>query len=413
MNGSLLKQRIETSPAFVLDEDQVIANLKPLQALRQATGCKILYSMKALPLASLLALLRTEVDGISVSSLFEARLAKEIFADHGSIHFTTPGMRADEFAELAGICSHISFNSLSQYQRLRDLSAGYSKGLRINPKLSFVGDERYDPCRRHSKLGVDVDLLTRPLNTVRPEFVEGHTKSGFDKLGPNGIPVINRAGLIIQDGLPEDVEGLHFHTVFGFESFLPLQQTLTRLLPVIESQPKLKWLNLGGGYLYNRIADQRPLIELLTNLKQRFGLEIYLEPGKAIVGDAGFLLTTVLDRFISDGKSVLVLDTSVNHNPEVFEYQIKPILLEEDGSGDESAILVGSTCLAGDLFGEYRFNRLPEVGDKLVFSNVGAYSLIKASRFNGYNLPDIYAIRAGCVGLRKSYNYEDFRQQWL
>ncbi len=170
--------------------------------------------------------------------------------------------------------------------------------------------------------------------------------------------------------------------------------------------------NLGGGYLFNKITDHGSVIKLIKQLKTEFAVEVYLEPGKAVVGNAGYLLTTVVDRFDSDGKTVLVLDTSVNHNPEVFEYQIKPLLLEEYPEEGQVAILAGLTCLAGDLFGEYRFKRLPEVDDRLVFSDIGAYSLIKANRFNGYNFPDIYRISHGRLCLNKRYEYEDYRKAW-
>jgi len=375
MNPTALKRQIPSSPAFVLNEAQVLANLQPLLALRQATGCKILYSMKALPLASLLELLSGRVDGISVSSLFEARLANEVLgAESGSIHLTSPGIRSDEFHELGQLCSHISFNSLSQFQRLHTLADGYSKGLRVNPKLSFANDQRYDPCRLHSKLGVDIALL--------------------------------------QNGVPDGIEGLHFHTVFACLDFAPLQQTLEKLLPILKCS-QLKWLNLGGGYLYHGIANQGQITELIKRLGVEFGVDVYLEPGKAVVGNAGYLLTTVLDRFVSDGEEVLILDTSVNHHPEVFEYQRKPRLLEEDEAGERTAILAGSTCLAGDLFGEYRFEQIPEVGDKLVFADVGAYSLIKANRFNGYNLPDVYGLKQGQLNLLKRYEFDDYRRQWV
>ena len=370
---TVLKQQIGHSPAFVLDLDQVHRNLQVVQQVRQAVDCKMLYSMKALPLAALLSALKGDVDGVSVSSLFEARLAKEIIGEEGGLHLTTPGLRGDEFAELSGLCSHISFNSLSQYQRLHELGTGYSKGLRINPKLSFADDVRYDPCRLYSKLGVDISAL--------------------------------------QNGLPTDIEGLHFHTVFGRTDFQPLQDTLTKLEPLLKRQP-LKWLNLGGGYLYHHIADLNPLIELIGHLKNHVTDDVYLEPGKAIVGNAGYLLTTVLDRFDSDGKSVLVLDTSVNHHPKVFEYQIKPTLLEENAQASHSAIVAGATCLAGDLFGEYRFDRIPEVGDKLVFADVGAYSLIKANRFNGYALPAVYLWQGEHLHWLNTDDYVDYRRQW-
>lgn len=368
-------RQIPSTPAFVLDEDQVIANLQSLLALRQATGCKILYSMKALPLLSLLTLLKGKVDGISVSSLFEARLAKQALGEAGgSIHLTTPGLRAEEFTELGQLCSHISFNSWPQYQRLQALADGYSQGLRVNPKLSFADDNRYDPCRPFSKLGVDIGLLA--------------------------------------DGLPDNIEGVHFHTVFSQQHFQPLLQTVAKLLPILKSHQNLKWLNLGGGYLYPRIADQQPLIELIRQLREDLGIDVYLEPGKAFVGNAGYLVSTVLDSFESDGKQVLVLDTSVNHHPEVFEYQIKPLLLEEETNGGQTAMLVGCTCLAGDVFGEYRFKRLPQPGDRLVFSQLGAYSLIKANRFNGYNLPDVYLMADSSMRLHKRYGFEDYFSQW-
>ena len=369
-----LKASISNTPAFILDLDQVNANLQPLKHLRQATDCKVLYSMKALPLSGLLKALVGQVDGISVSSLNEARLAREVFADPASLHLTTPGLRPDEFKQIDGLCSHISFNSLSQYQRFKDQTLNASKGLRINPKLSFADDERYDPCRKYSKLGVNIHELSA--------------------------------------GLPTDVEGLHLHTVFSQTDFKPLQQTLNALHPLLSRQTHLKWLNLGGGYLFHSIADFTPLITLIQQLNQQGIPDIYLEPGKALVGNAGYLLTTVLDRFVSDGKTVLILDTSVNHHPEVFEYQRKPALLDEDPQGSQSAILAGSTCLAGDLFGEYRFKQLPEVGEKLVFADVGAYSLIKASRFNGYALPAVYFWKEGGVRLVKKDDYEYFRGQW-
>ena len=369
-----LKASISNTPAFILDLDQVNTNLRPLQNLRQATDCKVLYSMKALPLSGLLNALVGQVDGISVSSLNEARLAREVFADPASLHLTTPGLRPDEFKQIDGLCSHISFNSLSQYQRFKDQTLNASKGLRINPKLSFADDERYDPCRKYSKLGVNIHELSA--------------------------------------GLPTDVEGLHLHTVFSQTDFKPLQQTLNALHPLLSRQTHLKWLNLGGGYLFHSIADLTPLITLIQQLNQQCIPDIYLEPGKALVGNAGYLLTTVLDRFLSDGKTVLILDTSVNHHPEVFEYQRKPALLDEDPQGSQSAILAGSTCLAGDLFGEYRFKQLPEVGEKLVFADVGAYSLIKASRFNGYALPAIYLCQQGELSLVKNDDYSDYRRQW-
>lgn len=373
-NWDELKAGIRQSPAFIVDFDQVAANLRPLEAIRQTSGCKVLYSVKALPLAGLLADLVGRVDGFSASSLFEAKLAADVAAGNGSLHLTTPGLRSDEFPALAALCSHISFNSLSQMDRLAGLAQGCSMGLRLNPKLSFADDLRYDPCRPHSKLGVAVDELA--------------------------------------NGLPAGIEGLHLHTVFGQTDYRPLFASLDKLAPLMARSGRLHWLNLGGGYLYHRIAEQRPLIERIADLRERVAEQIYLEPGKALVGNAGFLLCSVLDSFVSDGKTVLVLDTSVNHHPEVFEYQRRPQLLEENPSGKASAILAGCSCLAGDLFGEYRFDRLPKIGEKLVFADVGAYSLIKANRFNGYALPSVYRLQQGALHGLWQDDYAHYRQCW-
>jgi carboxynorspermidine decarboxylase len=366
---------IPSSPAFVLDTDQVLSNLSSINALRLASGCKVLYAMKALPLATLLSFLKPHVDGIAVSSLFEARLAKQVLGEFSSLHLTTPGLRTDEFSELAQLCSHISFNSLGQQQRLQAMAGGYSAGLRINPKRSYLQDARYDPCRQHSKLGIDIAEL--------------------------------------QNAWPESIHGLHLHTLFSAHYFQPLIETVHSLLPLLKRHGKLKWLNLGGGYLYNSITDQSELLALLDILHKDYAEQVFIEPGKAFVGNAGYLVSTILDSFISDGKTVLILDTSVNHHPEVFEYQTRPNFFPIEADSGETAILAGSTCLAGDIFGEYRFKQLPKVGERIIFSQVGAYSLIKANRFNGYNLPDIYQLKNGQANLLKQYDYAAYERQWL
>ncbi|MFI3197856.1 MAG: carboxynorspermidine decarboxylase [Methylococcaceae bacterium] len=377
MDFQHIKDSISSSPAFVLDAGEIINNLKALNTLRHRCGCKVLYSIKSLPLVSVLELAKPFIDGFSVSSLFEARLANEILAGQGGIHLTTPGIRPDEWQDMAGLLTHISFNSLTQYQRLAATCPVQTAiGLRINPKLSFLKDDRFDPCRPHSKLGVDIDELW-------------------------------------QSSCLDQVKGLHIHNVFSATDLMPLIKTVDKLRSYFgKSLAQLDWLNLGGGYLFNQIKDHRPFIDLVNQLKKDFDLDVYIEPGKAVVGHAGYLVTTVIDCFVSDGKTIVILDTSVNHNPEVFEYQRQPDCHEHDPKGSYPAILAGSTCLAGDVFGEYRFNKPLAVGDKLVFKNVGAYSLVKANRFNGYNLPDIYAYQDRQIKKLKHTSYQDYRQQW-
>ena len=378
MDYQHIKDSIASSPAFVLDAEEMISSLKVLNTLRRQCGCKVLYSIKSLPFSSVLELAKPFVDGFSVSSLFEARLADEILAGQGGIHLTTPGIRPDEWDELGRLLTHISFNSIPQYQRFACVSGTQTSiGLRVNPKLSFLNDDRFDPCRPNSKLGIDIDELW-------------------------------------QSSCLDQVKGLHIHNVFSATGFTPLIKTVEKLRNYFgKNLSQLDWLNLGGGYLFKQINDQRPFIDLINKLKNDFALDVYIEPGNAVVGCAGHLVSTVIDSFVSDGKTVAVLDTSVNHIPEVFEYQRQPELHDHAPKGRYCAILAGCTCLAGDIFGTYQFSKPLVVGDKVVFKNVGAYSLIKASRFNGYNLPDIYMLRDRQLKKLKHYPYQDYRRQWL
>jgi carboxynorspermidine decarboxylase len=263
---------------------------------------------------------------------------------------------------------------LNQFQRYGETAQAQSSiGLRVNPKLSFLQDARFDPCRQHSKLGVALEDIVHL----------------------------------------EQIQGLHVHTVFSAIDFTPLIKTIDKLRNHLGmGLAELEWINIGGGYLFNQITDYHPFVELVTLLKHDYGLDVYIEPGKAIVGKAGHLVATVLDSFVSDGETIAVLDTSVNHNPEVFEYQRQPELHEHDLKGSYTAILAGCTCLAGDVFGKYQFKKLLAVGDKVIFKNVGAYSLIKANRFNGYNLPDLYLGNSLHVKKIKHFDYEDYHRQW-
>lgn len=377
MNLEMLKAGLASSPAFVIDRDALLANLHTLAELRRQCGVRVLYSIKALPLTPVMQIAKTFVDGFSVSSLFEAKLAHEVLAGEGGIHLTTPGMRPDQVEDLRACCSHIAFNSLSQFERLSPaFGDAVSLGLRINPKQSALNDARFDPCRPHSKLGITLKDL-----------------QGF--------------------GAWDRVAGLHVHNSFSATSYAALRATLQAIEAQLgDKLGRLDWLNLGGGYLYGRIDDHRPFIELVKHLSDRYGAKIYIEPGKAIIGNAAHLVATVIDIFDSDGKTVAILDTSVNHHPEIFEYQRQPALAEHRPGGACRAILAGSSCLAGDLFGEYRFERPLKIGDRVVFTEVGAYSLVKANRFNGHNLPDIYLADGEKLACIKRFGYEDFRRQW-
>jgi carboxynorspermidine decarboxylase len=368
------------SPAVVFDLDRVEQNLKAFEPIRAGSGLRLLYSIKALPLFALLQRMLPWVDGFSVSSLFEAKLARAALPAGGLVHITTPGIRPDELDEIAVVADHVSFNSIGQWRRYAGGTRA-SCGLRINPQRSFGLDPRYDPCRAASKLGAPLPAVVNILRSEPEAF----------------------AGLA----------GLHVHTMFGSTELEPLRLTFAAveeaLAPLL---PGLRWFNLGGGYVLS--GDRiNQLGELATALRRTYGFEVLFEPGKAIVSNAGFLVATVIDCFESGGQRVVVLDTTVNHLPEVFEYQTQPAVLGTDADGPYGYLLAGSSCLAGDLFGEYRFTKPLEIGARVVFAEVGAYALVKASRFNGINLPAIYACQADqAPELFKEYRYADYRDYW-
>jgi carboxynorspermidine decarboxylase len=383
MENFALSDQTITTPAVLFDQTRFVDNLQALAQLRTLSGCKVLYSIKALPLSTLLATALPWVDGFSVSSLFEAQLAAEIATQNVSIHLATPGLRYGELTQLAACCSHLSVNSLNQYMRFYDAFKTHpamSIGLRVNPALSLVDDARYNPCRTHSKLGTNLaELLAHPLLTT--------------------------------------LHGLHVHNNFSGLHAAPLVATLDALSPLLARTINLQWLNLGGGYLYTQWsnADKQLFAARVQQLQQTQPLSLYIEPGKALLEQVACLVSTVIDVFNSDGKSIAILDTSVNHLPEVFEYQQQPAVyqaLSREAKG-YAVILAGSTCLAGDIFGEYRFVQPLQLGDRIVLPNIGAYSLVKANRFNGYNLPNLYRYSAnsGCT-LLKHYDYADYRRQW-
>ncbi len=368
---------VET-PAFVLDERRLLRDLNAAVRLRDQCGFKLLYALKPLTCEFVLELLASKVDGFAVSSLFEARLAREVIGSKGTIHLTTPGLRADEIHELGELCDHVTFNSLSQLRRLGPALDGPDQaGLRVNPQLSLVADERYDPCRRDSKLGVPLDQLLRQW-ARRPELFER-------------------------------VRGLQFHTNCDSLSFEPLHRTVVHLEAKLRDRLSgLSWINLGGGYLLDS-KDRGLLAASVELLRSRHGLSVTIEPGAALVRKAGYLVASVIDMFRSGGKTIAVLDTTINHVPEVFEYQFEPDILNHDDDGEYEYLLAGSSCLAGDLMGEYAFRRRLRIGSRVALANVGAYAMVKAHMFNGINLPAIYSVTpAGELMLRRRFTYEDF-----
>lgn len=367
-----------SSPAFLYVEELILRTLSILGRNSINSGYNILFSLKSFAFFDELILMAPHLNGFSVSSLFEAKLAREVIGTSGSVHMITPGYKPNEIDEIAQISDRISFNSLSQWDRFSGrASVQASCGLRINPQLSFVEDKRYNPCRKHSKLGV-------PLNQLQNALTE------------NGR-------------LYDEIQGIHFHTNSNSETYGPLLATvkhLDRQIPKLLSS--IAWINLGGGYLFND-TDPTDLYAAIGLLRDKYNLEVFIEPGQGVVEEAGYIVSSVIDIFESDGKNIAVLDTTVNHMPEVFEYQYRPEIMQESPDGAHEYILAGCTCLAGDIFGTYRFAAPLELGARIVFQYMGAYTLVKAHMFNGVNLPSIYALtQDGRLELKKEFGYEDY-----
>jgi carboxynorspermidine decarboxylase len=368
------------TPAFVYDEQQITSRLELLDKVRDQSGCRVLYSIKALSFSSVLKTIAEYVDGFSVSSLFEARLAREIIKDTGSVHLTSPGIRATDIQEITEYCDYLSFNSLSQWQQYKSYAIDRQCGLRVNPGLSFVKDERYDPCRQWSKLGVPLAQL---------HDIGKHSD------------------------LLDGICGLHIHNNCAADDYHQLEKTIN-LLTEQDSDiiTRMQWLNIGGGYYMNDISQLDLLNKIVSSLKQQYDLEIFFEPGRGIVNHAGFLVASVIDIFDSSGKTVAMLDTTVNHLPEVFEYQFKPAVLQESATGKYSYCLAGASCLSGDLFGDYHFDKELQINSRIIFANVGAYMMVKANMFNGINLPAIYALgRTGEIKQELKFEYKNYRNR--
>lgn len=371
------------TPAFVYDEKAIDTILTQLRDIAKEIGCRVLFSLKSFAIVDALRLMAPMLDGFASSSLFEATLARDVIANNGTVHITTPSFRLDEINDLAETCDYISFNSLTQWDRFRAIVGGRARcGLRVNPLLSFVKDDRYNPCRKHSKLGVPITTLTNALSNGFGEF--------------------------------EHVTGIHCHTNCESTTLDPLLATVQYLdLHLANLLPRLEWINLGGGYQYDEINSFEPLYQAVDLLQRKYGLEVFIEPGEALVGDAGYLISSVVDLFDSEGKTLAILDTSTNHMPQVFEYQYRPDVSNSNQSGKYGYILAGATCLAGDIFGEYCFDAPLEIGSKVIFEFMGAYTLVKAHMFNGVSLPSIYALNdKNEFLLKKQYTFDDYISRW-
>ena len=368
-----------STPCYVVDEEKLIHNLEILKGVEQRTGAKILLAQKAFSCYHTYQIIREYVSGTAASGLFEAKLGYEEMG--GENHVFSAAYRESEIDEIISYCGHIIFNSFSQLDRYRDrvLKAGKKIGLRINPEFSTQeGHEIYDPCSPKSRLGI-----------TRKNFRE--------------------------DDL-QGVTGLHFHTLCEQNS-----DDLKKTLDAIEEKfgdilPKMEWINFGGGHHITREDyDIERLVKVIEHFRDKYDLQVYLEPGEAVALNAGYLVTKVLDVVTNGDVKIAILDSSAAcHMPDVLEMPYRPPL-RDAGLPEEKPWtyrLSSNTCLAGDIIGDYSFDRELRPGDRLYFEDMAIYSMVKNNTFNGIPLPSIAVMdeQGECRILRR-FGYQDFKER--
>ena len=368
------------TPCYVIDEKKLKENLQILKEIQEEAGCKILLAQKAFSCFYEYPLIGRYLDGTTASGLYEARLGKEEMGKEN--HVFAPAYKDADIKELGEICDHIIFNSFAQLRRHKDVVSGKSLGLRINPECSTQGDHAiYDPCAPGSRLGVTKEVFVRETE-AEPEL--------FDAL-----------------------DGFHFHTLCEQNA-----DDLAKTLEAVEEKfgpwlSKIKWLNMGGGHHITRDDyDRKLLIKCIKHIRDTYGVEVYLEPGEAIALNAGYLVTEVMD-IVENGLSVLILDASAAcHMPDVLEMPYRPPLKDSGNAGEKAFTyrLSSCTCLAGDVIGDYSFDKQIYVGDKLYFQDMAIYSMVKNNTFNGIPLPGIAVMKEdGDCELIRTFGYRDFK----
>ncbi|MEE3448364.1 MAG: carboxynorspermidine decarboxylase [Bacteroidales bacterium] len=362
------------TPSFVIDEGRLLSNLKVLNNIEKLSGCKILLAQKCFSTYRLYPLIGQYLSGTVASGLFEARLAAEEMPGKEN-HVFAPAFKAEDIEELDSMCGHIVFNSWNQFFLHSSKCKNASLGIRINPEFSTQNHAIYDPCSYGSRLGIRLCDMPKEL--------------------------------------PERVDGFHFHTLCeqGFED-------LERTFKEVEKKfskffPKLKWLNLGGGhYITHEDYNVEGLINLLKYIREKYGLQTYLEPGEGVVLNSGYLVSTVMDK-VKNGLEILILDASAAcHCPDVIEMPFLPPVFETAENGQFLYRLSSMTCLAGDVFGDYNFLREKSVGDKVIFEDMALYTMVKTNTFNGMPLPEIFVLHSDNKAESiKKFGYEDFKMR--
>ncbi len=374
------------SPSFIVDLSLLRRNLSVIRRVQEESGAKILLALKGFAMWSVFPIVREYLIGTTASSVAEARLGREEFG--GEVHVYAPAYTQNDIEELCSIVDHIVFNSPSQFRKYaeRVQNANIECGLRINPEHREVETELYDPCAPGSRLG------------TRRAALQGAnmTEEDYSKLS-----------------------GLHFHNLCE-KNVDALERTLVAVEEKFgEFLSRVDWVNFGGGHHISRPDyDVARLIDLVRRFHQRWEKQVYLEPGEAAALNTGFLVTEVLD--IVDGPSGgfpnAILDTSATaHMPDVLEMPYRPEILGgfEPEAKPHTYRLGGLTCLAGDVIGDWSFEEPLEVGDRLVFTDMAHYTMVKTTTFNGVRHPSIATFDPETDELRlvRRFGYEDYKNR--
>ena len=367
------------TPSYVVDETLLKKNLETLKYVSDETGCKILLAQKAFSMYKVYPLIGEYLKGTTASSLYEAKLGKEEMK--GEVHIFAPAFKEDEMEEIISLCDHIVFNSFHQWEKYKTTVKSASKkiecGIRINPEFSEIETDLYNPCFPGSRFGVT-------LSQFKPEELDG-------------------------------IDGLHFHTMCEQNS-----DVLERTIKVVDEKfgkyiKNMKWINFGGGHHITRPDyDLDTLIRSIRFMMDKYGVDVYLEPGEAVALNTGFLVAEVLDT-MHNTMDIAILDTSAAcHMPDVLEMPYRPEIIGARKPGELSYTyrLGGPTCLSGDIIGDYSFEKPLKPGDRLVFCDMAHYSMVKNNTFNGVGLPSIilYSPERG-IEIIKQFGYEDFKMR--
>lgn len=365
------------SPSYVLEEDKLIKNLSLLKRVQDESDVHIICALKGFSFHKVFPLVKQYLHGATASSFHEAKLVFEEMKVKA--HTYCPVYVPNEFDEIQDISSHITFNSLTQYELYKSkMRNDISYGLRVNPGYSEIETDLYNPASPNSRLGIPRNLLT--------------------------------------DTLPDGIDGIHFHALCENTSYT-LERVLESFInlyhPLIL---QAKWLNFGGGHLITR-KDYEPehLIKILKAFKAKYPNieEIILEPGSAIGWQTGVLVSTVLDIVPNGDFPTAMLDVSFTcHMPDCLEMPYKPAVFNATENGKHEYNLGGMSCLAGDFMGTWKFENELKIGDKIIFDDMIHYTMVKTSTFNGINLPSIGVWKTDdTFELVQSYGYEDYKKR--